>query len=933
METIVNQSTFDHIRTFLSTLALLAIAGAAHAADLYVAPDGNDTWSGQLKRANRERTDGPLASLQGARNAVIRLKTKAPPTEPVRVIVANGNYTMKESLVFTPEDSGSAQHPISYEAAPGAKPVFSGGRRITGWRRGADGVWTAQVPEVRAGQWYFEQLFVNGHRATRARSPNKFYYYMAKKAGYGPDPATGRETDLSRRAFFAHTNEIASLSGKSAAGLRDVTVVAYHAWETSRHRVASADPKTGGVVCTGNAAWPFFHWEPQRYHIENFREALDAPGEWFLDRNGTLSYIPLPGENMARAEVVAPAVEKFVEFAGDPAAGKFVEHIALRGLAFRHGQFILPDKGQSDGQAAASMTGMILADGARHVTLAGCEVAHLGNYAIWFRRGCRDCRVEHCYLHDLGAGGVRIGQGWENDRPSDADLTSHITVDNNIIHSGGLIDAGAVGVWIGHSPDNTITHNDIADIPYTAISVGWRWGYADSRAKRNRVEFNHLHHLGNWVMSDMGAVYTLGPSEGTVVSNNLCHDIYAYSYGGWGLYTDEGSTGITMENNLVYNTKTGGFHQHYGKDNIIRNNIFAFALEGQLQRSRVEPHRSFTFENNIVLWKEGTLLASQWKDTNFILRSNLYWNAGTNATTFAGLSFEEWQRSGKDAGSLIADPGFANAARGDFRLTSGSPASRIGFKPFEQCFVPILQNSIAPSLHSPAPPVAGVYGDRAWVKLARAAAFSPAERPPEPPPLPPLALNEDFEHAPVGAPPADAHIFVEKKGDSIAVTDETAAGGRHSLKITDAPNLQYNYDPHFYYDPRHTNGVTRFSFDIRVEPGAMLFHEWRNEGHPYRVGPSLWIGGGKLRVQGKELLALPAGKWVHFELSAGLGAQSTGTWDLAVTLPGEPPRRFAGLKNGSPEWKALRWFGFCSTADAKTVFYLDNLNLTNSMAP
>ncbi len=916
---------------FLLILVLFVLCGSiVTASTFYVAPAGNDGWSGKLAKPNRDHSDGPLASLQGARDAVRKLKAAGPLAEPVRVVIAGGHYTLTSPLVFTPEDGGTEKCPVSYEAARGAKPVFSGGRRITGWQRGADGVWTAQVPEVKAGQWYFEQLFVNGQRATRARSPNKFYFYMAKRSHYGPDPSTGKMTDLSSRAFVARPQDVQSLAGKSATQLRDVTVVAYHAWEVSRHRVAAADAKTGAIVCTGKGTWPFFQWEPQRYHIENVREALDAPGEWFLDRNGTLSYIPLPGETMARAEVFAPVVERFVEFAGDP-AGKHVEHIVLRGLAFRHGQFILPDKGQSDGQAAVSMSGMILADGARGITLAGCEVAHLGTYAIWFRNGCRDCRVEHCYLHDLGAGGVRIGQGWEKDNPNDADLTSHIVVDNNIIHGCGRIDAGTVGVWIGHSPDNAVTHNDIADVPYTAVSAGWRWGYAPSRAKRNRIEFNYLHHLGNWVMSDMGAVYTLGPSEGTVVSNNLCHDIYAYSYGGWGLYTDEGSTGITMENNLVFNTKTGGFHQHYGRENIIRNNIFAFSLEGQLQRSRVEPHLSFTFENNIVLWKEGTLFAGQWKDSNFVLRSNLYWNGGKEPVKFMGQSLEEWQRAGRDAGSMVADPNFVNAARSDFRLKSDSPALKIGFKPFESCFLPVLQHAVGPSLHCPAPPVAGVYGDRAWVKLSRDAKFAPAERPPEPLSLPPMTLNEDFEAAPVGALLMDAHVHVEKKGDAIAVTDETAASGKHSLKITDAPGLKHAFDPHFYYDPHHTNGVTRFSFDIRVDPGAKVSHEWRSEGHPYLVGPSIWIGDGKLRVQGREMMSIPASQWVHVEISAGLGAQSTGTWDLVVTLSGQPLHRFAGLKNGSPDWKTIRWFGFSSVADAKTVFYLDNMVLTNSV--
>ncbi len=179
----------------------------------------------------------------------------------------------------------------------------------------------------------------------------------------------------------------------------------------------------------------------------------------------------------------------------------------------------------------------------------------------------------------------------------------------------------------------------------------------------------------------------------------------------------------------------------------------------------------------------------------------------------------------------------------------------------------------------------------------------------------------------VGA--AGCLVFDEHKSGLVAISDQAAATGKKSLKVSDAAGLQHAFDPHFYFRPGHTQGVTRCSFDLRMERGAVLFHEWRDDASPYHAGPSLHVQDGKLRAGGKELIEIPTGIWVHLEISARLGAESTGTWDLSVTLPGQQPKTFAGLKSRSPEWQKLNWLGFCSLATA-TVFYLDNLELTNS---
>ncbi len=698
-------------------VAVAASAQAAETAILHVAADGNDAWSGALPEPNADGTDGPRATITGARDAIRKMKSSGGLPGPVRVLVRKGSYRIVEPVVFGPEDSGTAETSIAYEAYPNESPIISGGRAITGWQREGK-LWTAGISDVRDGTWSFSALWVNGKRRTPARTPNPTHpagdypeegdLFLTERPVMDKDPDTGKESRSATR-FHYRPGDLQAWDS-----LQDAIVVVYHSWETALLRPKGIDEAQRIIEFTGPTNWGFGRWRPdQRYYVEHLFEALDQPGEWFLNRKeGKVYYMPMPGEDMTTAEVVAPVAGQLLLLQGNPAEGQFVEHLTFRGLKFHYSEYAVKPQGHSDGQAAFSVPAAVEATGARHCVFDRCEVGHVGTYGVWFRAGCQGNQLTHSEVFDLGAGGVRIGEG---DSPkSDDEAVLRNEVDNCFIHDGGRVFRGAIGAWIGRSSYNTLSHNEICDFRYTGISVGWSWGYAESSAHHNTIEFNHVHHVAKGQLSDAGGIYTLGVSPGTVIRNNVFHDVISCPRvsGGWGIYFDEGSTDILAENNLVYNTLTGTLHQHYGRENRVQNNIFAFSHRGQLIRSREEEHSSFFFERNIVYFNNDQLLGSTWKNGNFDLDSNCYWSSVEEDLDFAGRTIEEWRAEGHDEHSIIADPGFVNAEAADFRLQPDSPALEVGFKPFDFS-------------------TAGLYGEPEWVNKPKQIPREPFT-PPEP---------------------------------------------------------------------------------------------------------------------------------------------------------------------------------------------------------
>jgi hypothetical protein len=621
-------------------------------------------------------------------------ETRAKTGGTIVVHLRGGTYFLDEPLVLLPDHSG-----IVLAAYRGEKPVLSGGRRITGWKEvTVDGkkLWVAEIPEAREGKWYFRELWVNGERRLRARRPNKGYF----KIEAVPDKAKSWRDGQKRFQF--HEGDL-----KAWPTVTNAEVVSHSRWIDSRLPVTSVD-ETQRIVNFGKRTVAEFQ-VTDPYILEGAFEVLDAPGEWYLDASsGRIFYLPMPGEKPDKILAIAPKLVQVLRIEGQPQAGQFVEHIMLRGLTFAHTEWNLPGVGEKNvpyawpapptevggfNQAAIGLPGAVWGEGVRGCLFEQCKFTHVGNYALELARGAQSNRISKCEFSDIGGGGIKIGE--QTIRTNAAEIAQSNEISDCRIYDGGNMFAAAVGIWIGQSPNNRIVHNLIHDFYYTGISVGWTWGYnPQALATNNLVEWNHIHHIGvqsdgdGPVLSDMGGIYTLGKQPGTRILNNLWHDIAASHYGGWGIYFDEGSSDILAENNLVYRTTHGGFHQHYGETNIVRNNIFAFARDHQVQRSREEGHVSFSFSNNIVLFDQGILLGNTWgKSNKFVIDSNIYWDMRPDAKPeemkFTSNTLEQWRQRGHDQHSLIADPLFVAPKQDDFRLKDNSPAFKVGFRPFD----------------------------------------------------------------------------------------------------------------------------------------------------------------------------------------------------------------------------------------------------------
>ena len=913
---------FSFVSVSLVTLYSLLCVTHSFAADVYVSVSGNDSWSGTSAIAANDGIHGPFATLEKARDAVRELRRSEPKrTTPIVVQMEEGRYDLNRPFVLTPDDSGTPLSPTIFRGSTEAdKVILSGGRTITGWKKVAPGRWETTIPQVAEGTWYFEQLYVNDQRRFRPMLPKEGYYVIA---------GTARPMEGSYRSDRFYYDDVPFDPNWKNPG--DVEVQTFHYWTMDHFRVKAIDTTRKHVVFTSPPpGWDMAHTHAGTpYRIVNVYESLSEPGQWYLDRKtGVLTYLSWPNEDLNQCPVVAPVISKIVSLEGEPESGKYVENVQFDNLTFAHSAWTMPQEGAGYPQAAAYLDGAVTLVGAKYCSIKNCFVRHTGNYGIDFNEGCSHCDLVHSELIDLGGGGIKIGGNKINGEEDSRKWASHCNVEECYIAHGGRVHPESVGIWLGHAAHCEVKHNEVFDFYYSAISAGWCWKPGFSPARFNRIQGNRLHKIGQGVINDMGGIYLLGESPGTVVSFNEISDVNRMDYGGWAIYLDASIKDVLVEHNLSYDTEDSGINQNFGSDNIVRRNIFTFGRNGQLRMSAPEKSGKITFEENIFYWSTPELVEEYGFDVEkAVMKGNTYWNThGPEAIVFPGeRTFDQWKAFEPDA--QVADPGFVDPENNNFAfkqpgrmagLTYGIEDHGLAVYQPGRRHVPIYAGNIPPV------PVAFTPTPRRFDSLEG------------------VVIDEDFEILAVGD--GIPRFLSETAGGSvIAVTDETAAAGSaKSLKVFKGAHVRNPWDPQISQFFKYRGGVFSGSFDLRLDDGASMVFECRDWPHrdetrsrfrsEYVTGPYFQVRpDGMLTSHNVELFPMPYRQWIHFEFRIQLpenadDTESGKTFSLTVTLSGEKPRVFD--KIACPKQiQGIDWISFHTFGNANSVYYIDNLKV------
>lgn len=574
---------------------LLAMSSTLMAGDIWVSP--KVTLTSALRQAREWRRTGDERAQGG-----------------INIYIEGGTYTFHEPVFIRPEDSGTEDSPTVIRSATGEKVVLSGGVRINGWKKQGK-FWVADVPTFNGRPLDFRQMWVNRKKAVRARDVEDFEK-MNRICS----------VDEKNEILYVPASAIRKLTdGKGILQAKYAEMVLHQMWCVANLRIRS-------IEIQGDSAAIRFHQPESRiqfehpwprpmvttdghnsaFYLTNARELLDVPGEWYHDiENRKVYYYPRTGEKMQSAdtEVIVPAVETLVQVVGT--LDRPVSNIRFENITFSYTTWMRPsEKGHVPLQA-----GMYLTDGyriepkmqrnylnhpldnqgwlgrpaaavrvvaANQIDFERCRFEHLGSTGLDYEQATHGGVIRGCLFRDIAGNGLLVGSfspaAHETHLPYDPadrrEVCTHQQIDNCYFTEIGNEDWGCLAIAAGYVSDINVEHNEICEVPYSGISLGWGWTQTVNCMRNNRVHANLIHHYAKH-MYDVAGIYTLGSQPKSYVTENCVHSIYTPGYvhdpNHWFyLYTDEGSSFITVRDNWTEGEKY--LQNANGPGNVWENN-------------------------------------------------------------------------------------------------------------------------------------------------------------------------------------------------------------------------------------------------------------------------------------------------------------------------------------------------------------------------
>ena len=479
------------------------------------------------------------------------------------VYVHEGEYPVTRPLQFDNRDGGTDEYSVTYCAWPGDEAVISGGTKVKGWNK-ENHLWVAEAPALKSGDLIIRNLYRDGIRLTRGRFPN--------------------EGEMLKITEVSGDYKNISFNGKLIqTSAPDAEIVVYEYWSIARAVLDQiGDNSVHGTTPLGWIGHSACFAKSGMYaYLENGPEFIDIPGEWYADHTaGKIYYMASEEEDPNKHAFFFPVAGKLLEVIGDQTNP--VKNLHFSGIRFAYSNWQLPEFGYNGIQAAHhgpamksgvpvySIPAALDYKYTSGCTLSACTVSQTGSSGIAFGAGCLNNSVESCDIFDISANGIVIGQrdgalagnNWlDEDWENKADIPVGNRVYNCHIYRCGQELFGAVGIYDAFTQESWIAHNEVHDLPYTGISVGFAWHDTTTSHARSLIEYNRVYDVMK-KLADGGCIYTLGRQPGTIIRNNVLYEAHRsrWTFGGApnnGIFFDQGSSDLFIADNVIYDCSGG----------------------------------------------------------------------------------------------------------------------------------------------------------------------------------------------------------------------------------------------------------------------------------------------------------------------------------------------------------------------------------------